>query len=681
MRSLTSLLFCLGAGRALAACPYAAQLNTLAEARSEDIPKVRSAPVPRKRAADDKQGVFYMNRIGPSDSILYIANVDGTDETALLGNQSSFDYHATISPDSEWVSFTTERAGDGQSDVYRVKIDGTGLEKVIDTPSVEDASVISPDGTKIAYVSTAWGYKANIVIQDLTTGEQFNLTNNADISFAADPESPNGYFRPAWSPDGEWITFASDRNTQWTGHSEGVGWEHTQQLAVYIVRPNGTDLRQIVTTDGYCLGSPRWSPDGARLVYYNITVEDTYAARGSGNLPDSQIFSVDVATGTDVIEHTWWTGLKLFPSYVNNETIGYLIKGGVSNGINYTSATDTPTTLTGFTRDLVRAPSWTADGKTVVYEKMIYGARALEKPLYGWQADWDYRFMDVFPQLSLQGRVVMTNKVTAGANSSILNLNPDGTDRVLVFDSRTPGVLPNTTGGGGGGGGFGGGGFEAAYQPAWSPDGERVAFGIGAYFGSRASGSAVIVEAAANGSWYNVLTDGTTTNAGYPSYSSDGTQIVYREWDLATGAPLGLRILNLADQSITNLTDGWDNTPGWSIDGTKIVFTRESNWTVSDGARWYYDRFDIYTINPDGTELTQLTTSPANDAHAVWTHDGRIMYNSGMYGFKDEASIYDNTFQPYGQIVIMNADGSNKTMLTDTLWEDAMPLYVPNEYL
>jgi hypothetical protein len=53
------------------------------------------------------------------------------------------------------------------------------------------------------------------------------------------------------------------------------------------------------------------------------------------------------------------------------------------------------------------------------------------------------------------------------------------------------------------------------------------------------------------------------------------------------------------------------------------------------------------------------------------------MWNSGIYGFRDEVALYDNTFQPYGQIFIMNADGTDKRILTDSLWEDAMPLYVP----
>ncbi len=52
-----------------------------------------------------------------------------------------------------------------------------------------------------------------------------------------------------------------------------------------------------------------------------------------------------------------------------------------------------------------------------------------------------------------------------------------------------------------------------------------------------------------------------------------------------------------------------------------------------------------------------------------------------MYGFRAEAALYDETFQPYGQIFVMHADGSGKRMLTDSLWEDAMPLLVPAKFL
>jgi len=53
------------------------------------------------------------------------------------------------------------------------------------------------------------------------------------------------------------------------------------------------------------------------------------------------------------------------------------------------------------------------------------------------------------------------------------------------------------------------------------------------------------------------------------------------------------------------------------------------------------------------------------------------LWDSGQYGFKDEAQLYDNSFQPYGQLWVMNADGSGKRAITDSHWEDSMPAYVP----
>ncbi|CAN5792296.1 hypothetical protein BH11GEM2_BH11GEM2_23400 [soil metagenome] len=53
-----------------------------------------------------------------------------------------------------------------------------------------------------------------------------------------------------------------------------------------------------------------------------------------------------------------------------------------------------------------------------------------------------------------------------------------------------------------------------------------------------------------------------------------------------------------------------------------------------------------------------------------------LLWNSGIHGFKDEAALYDNTFQPYGAIFMMKADGSDKRQLTDSPWEDGMPRFV-----
>jgi len=62
-----------------------------------------------------------LHRIGPSDSTLFIAKADGSDERPLLPN-SGFDYNASFSADGKWITFTSERGG--SADIYRVHPDG-----------------------------------------------------------------------------------------------------------------------------------------------------------------------------------------------------------------------------------------------------------------------------------------------------------------------------------------------------------------------------------------------------------------------------------------------------------------------------------------------------------------------------------------------------------------------------
>src|ERR1700726_1772123 len=194
--------------------------------------------------------------------------------------------------------------------------------------------------------------------------------------------------------------------------------------------------------------------------------------------------------------------------------------------------------------------------------------------------------------------------------------------------------------------------------------GRRTASGVRS---ASASGSRNVVAARRRSCGYAATAQTlkrSPVHSGFPSYSADGKQIVYRVWGEDTA---GLRILDIDDRATRVLTTEYDNLPGWSPDGGRILFTRKVDAV----------NFVIYTIRPDGTDLLRLTTNRANDGHAVWTADGRILWNSGIYGFRDEAALYDNTFQPYGQIFIMNADGTDKRILTDSLWEDSMPLYIP----
>ena len=381
-----------------------------------------------------------------------------------------------------------------------------------------------------------------------------------------------------------------------------------------------------------------------------MTTEDTWGARRPNLVANvvSQIVSVDVTTA-ERIEHTSGPGLKVSPQFLSATEIAYHRKGGTDEGLYTTSGRPA-------VKAALRAPVWSADGMTVIYEKHDFQPRPENQLLYSWDLEWDYRYTDVFPQLSRDGKLVFTEKAK---NSSIVTLNPDGSDRRRIFDTDTSGLDATMVQRG----------MAGAFQPSWSPDGQWVAFGLGEWFQSRRTGNARIMRVRRDGTGLEALTDG-SIHAGFPSYSADGKEIVFRVWGEKT-KDYGLRILNLDNRTTRVLTSEADNLPGWSPDGGRILFTRRVD-TVN---------FDIFTIRPDGSDLLRLTTNRSTDGHAVWTADGRIMWNSGVYGFRDEAALYDNTFQQYGQIFIMNADGTDKRMVTDSRWEDSMPLYIPATFL
>jgi Tol biopolymer transport system component len=110
-----------------------------------------------------------------------------------------------------------------------------------------------------------------------------------------------------------------------------------------------------------------------------------------------------------------------------------------------------------------------------------------------------------------------------------------------------------------------------------------------------------------------------------------------------------------------------DNFPTWSPAGDRIAFT-----SYRDGDT------DLYSIRPDGTDLKRLTNSTGNDAHSTWSSDGKwIAFTSARGGFKDEAPLHPSNPQPYGDLYVMRADGSDVRRLTDDQFEEATPNWVP----
>ncbi len=88
-----------------------------------------------------------------------------------------------------------------------------------------------------------------------------------------------------------------------------------------------------------------------------------------------------------------------------------------------------------------------------------------------------------------------------------------------------------------------------------------------------------------------------------------------------------------------------DVFPAWSPDGSQITFSSDR---AEAGNR------DIYVGNADGTGLTRLTNSPGEDRGTSWTSDGElIVFHSARN--RDATHTFD--------IFTMNPDGTNQTMI------------------
>lgn len=124
-----------------------------------------------KWSPDGKQQVFCRSPEGrgKSDSI-WIANADGTGATKVIEDDSQV-LEVAWSPDGKSVVFSSERENKHKSALFRVNLDGSGLEALaVDKQISLFFPVPSPDGTQLVADAFAKGSsEGNVVQVDLAT--------------------------------------------------------------------------------------------------------------------------------------------------------------------------------------------------------------------------------------------------------------------------------------------------------------------------------------------------------------------------------------------------------------------------------------------------------------------------------------------------------------------------------
>ena len=100
---------------------------------------------------------------------------------------------------------------------------------------------------------------------------------------------------------------------------------------------------------------------------------------------------------------------------------------------------------------------------------------------------------------------------------------------------------------------------------------------------------------------------------------------------------------------------------------------------------WDYDEtMDIFTSNTDGSNLRRLTIAKGYDAEAGFSPDGRkIVFSSTRSAYvnnltEEEKKLRNVDLSYFGEIYIMNADGSEQKRLTKSAGYDGGPFFSPN---
>ena len=256
--------------------------------------------------------------------IIKIASVEGFQDRTIVDANPDYEFkdgfHADLSPDGSTIVYSscqfvidqellaelltpTELKDKGkyidrwgplrEYEIATIDVDGSVPRRLTNNNRIENYPAWSPDGTQIVFLSTEESrlgsdifiaHMLYIVNADGSNVREIASTERIDAirHFAPSP--------PVWSPDGQWLTFLA---------YESIPGE---EKILYVIRPDGTDLRRIADVTG----PASWSPDSERLVfakiegeYSSLYVSDPYGAdaqpvtpSGNTTMPNSTISQV-----------------------------------------------------------------------------------------------------------------------------------------------------------------------------------------------------------------------------------------------------------------------------------------------------------------------------------------------------------------------------------------------------
>ncbi|MDA1192957.1 MAG: hypothetical protein O3A46_14885, partial [Candidatus Poribacteria bacterium] len=177
---------------------------------------------------------------------VWVASTDGRATQRLTDNATALDGSPSWSPNAQQIAFA-RREGE-TTDLYAVHRNTREVVPLMVSPDANADPAWSPDGNRLAFASDRDGNFEIYVIQNLAAvmnGEP-PVINQITRSAVSNRD-------PAWSPDGQFLVFATERG--------GVGWRLNE------ARLSDGTVRTLLDTP-HVNRFPRFSSDGKQLLFH-----------------------------------------------------------------------------------------------------------------------------------------------------------------------------------------------------------------------------------------------------------------------------------------------------------------------------------------------------------------------------------------------------------------------------
>ena len=608
-------------------------------------------------AQDDRRDRVSYTTFRPGNWDIFRFSESGAPPERLTADPG-LDYDPVVSPDGRWLVFCSERLG--SPDLFALDLLRGGEPRLlIESEALEDQATFSPDGKTLAFVGTSSG-NADLYSVPFLPGRTLTMTDAENLT-----RTSAGEFRPAFSPDGHTLAFSSDRDSQVLALSSIVRLRHGD---IYAMDIESRRTKRLTDWPGWD-GSPSWSSDGKRVVFYRGEL------RTASNWRDTRtrIWMMD-ADGTNQRVLTPGETTALSPEVRRDGRIVYSRKsddgswqlvsiaadgGGQRLESPHSAVNYWKPARVGRTNGLVA--HGTASGRSPQVDTrrprggpdlgegpFIAGGSPVRKRLPDREIDlYAMRYFSVFVHPVRDLALLMTPP----APSDVILSRLDGTGQHPVFQFDASG-----------------GSFSSA---SWSRDGEWIALTRGNAF--RVDGNSDIWKMRADGSALQNLTADSLGNESFPSFSPDGRRLVFRS---GRAGRFDLYVMNSDGSDVRQLTREPGNVaaPVFSPNGRQIAFlsTRDN-----PGVPLY----EVYVADIDArgeqTRLVRVTDNAVQEGHVAVSHDGQwIIFSSEQGGISDEEPLVQSVIfapQMYGEMYAYRITNGALVRLTHNKWEEGVP--------